>query len=100
MEHNLGIGASKPIDRLVVIAHNKQIVLRLCEKPYHLILQRTDVLKFIHKDIAEAFLPHFKDFRPGYQKVAAQQNHVVEINQPFVIHLLFICMIYMLKFCL
>ena len=63
IQHNLRLCTAKTIDRLVIIADDKQIVSRLCQKFDRLILDRIDILKFIDQNIAETFLPSPADIR-------------------------------------
>ena len=57
VQHNLRLRAAKTINRLVIIAHNKEIILRLGKHSYHLILQRANILKFIDENILKTLLP-------------------------------------------
>ena len=78
--HTVRTGAPEAIDGLVVIPHDKEIVLRRRQHFHDLILQRGNILKFIDKDILKLFLPPGKRIRlPGQQPVA-QDHDVVEIH--------------------
>lgn len=57
IQHDLRLCTAKTIDGLVIIADDKQIVSRPCQKFDRLILDRIDILKFIDQNIAETFLP-------------------------------------------
>ena len=49
--HTVGTCTPEAIDRLVVISHDKKIMLRSRQHSHNLILQRRYILKFIHQDV-------------------------------------------------
>ena len=55
MEHDLRTCSSKTVDGLVVISYYEQIVLRLCQHPDNVVLNRIDILKFINQNVLKFF---------------------------------------------
>ena len=75
------------INGLVVVSHDKKIVLRLCQQTDDIILKLIDVLKFIHQDIAEFLLPCPKDVLPFIKQFIAGKQHIVKVQlSPFSQH--------------
>ena len=75
------------INGLVVVPHDKKIVLRLCQQTDDIILKLIDVLKFIHQDIAEFLLPRPKDVLPFIKQFIAGKQHIVKVQlSPFSQH--------------
>ena len=69
------------IDRLIVIPNNKEVIFRLGKEPDHIILQRIDILKFIHQNIPEFFLLGFQNIRSLTQKIPGVEKHIVKIQK-------------------
>jgi ABC-type cobalamin/Fe3+-siderophores transport system ATPase subunit len=65
---------------LIVVSHDKQVVFRQGQKTQHIVLDRVDILKFIHQDILKLFLPAFADIRPVGEKLMALEHHIIEIQ--------------------
>ena len=57
MQHDLRLRAPEAVDGLIVVPHDKKIVLRGRQHPHDVILELVDVLKLIHQDVAEFSLP-------------------------------------------
>ena len=79
VEHDIRLGASEAIDALVIIPDNEQIILRLCKKPYCVILNLIDILKLIDKDILKLALPCRKDVPPRHEKLVGIAQHILKI---------------------
>ena len=56
MQHNLRLCAPETVDGLIVVPHDKEMILRRRDLPYKTILQRRDILKFINQQIAVSAL--------------------------------------------
>ena len=80
IQHDLRTGAPEMINGLVVVPHDKKIVLRLCQQTDDIILKLIDVLKFIHQDITEFLLPRPKDVLPFIKQFIAGKQHIVKIQ--------------------
>ena len=78
---------AKTIDGLIVISHHEEVSAAFCplsvsrEEFYRLVLLRADVLKFIYKKVTEALLPPLADGAIAFEKLAAAQNHVLEVDE-------------------
>ena len=57
IQHDFRPGSPKTINGLVIIPHDKQIVIRCRKHTDNIILKRIDVLKLIHHNITEFLLP-------------------------------------------
>ena len=79
VEHDIRLRASEAIDALVIIPDNEQIILRLCKKPYRVMLNLIDILKFIDKDILKLALPCRKDVPPRREKLVGIAQHILKI---------------------
>ena len=90
MQHNFRLRAPEPIDGLVVVAHDEQIILRRGQHPHDIVLELVDILKLIHQNIPELPLPGPENILPLLQKLVAVDQHIVKIDfiaapQPVVI---------------
>ena len=85
-QHKLRPGTSKTVDRLVIVPHNKKIVLRKGQHFHNLILDPVDILKFVDQDILILALPGRKDIRPGLKQFVAHGQHIVKIQEFFSLH--------------
>ena len=74
------LGTAPAIDRLVIIAHNADIVMRLRQEPQPQILRGIGVLIFVDEDIAEAFLPLMQDIGMGLKQSHAMHQEIAEID--------------------
>ena len=82
MEHDLRLCPSERVDGLVIIPHDKEVILGRCQQLYNVILKLIDVLELIHKHIPELILPTGQDIFSSCQKVITVQQHVIEIQKP------------------
>ena len=64
LHHNAWLCPPEPIDGLVIIPYDKQIVFRRRKHADHVILGLVHILEFIHQYIAELLLPLFEDIPP------------------------------------
>ena len=79
-QHDLGLCPAETVDRLVVVAHDGQIVLRAGDHPDDLVLQAVDVLEFIHQDPLPALLHRRQDIRAPGEKLIGHEEHVLIID--------------------
>ena len=80
IQHDLRSCSTEMIDRLIIISHHKQIVLRCCQHLHDIILKMIDILKLIHQNIPEFFLPCCQNIFSFTQKLIAAQKHIVKIK--------------------
>ena len=80
IQHDLRSCASEMIDRLVIISHNKKIILRFCKKLYDIILQLVDVLKLIDKNILEFILPCRQNILTLIKQLITIKDHIIKIQ--------------------
>ena len=92
-QHDLRLRAAKPVDGLVIIAHNKQIVPGRCQHPDYLILYPVDVLKFIDQDVLVLILPRRQDVLALGEQLVTEYQHVIEIQKSFVHHGLLVALV-------
>ena len=89
-QHNIRSGSPESIDGLIVVPHNKNIILGTGKHPNIFILKLVDILEFINENIAEQILPSRPDIRSRCQKLVRIHYHIVKIQcpvtlQPFLI---------------
>ena len=80
IQHNLRTCSTEMINRLVIVSHHKQIIFRSCQHFYNIILKMVDILKLIHQNIPEFFLPCCQNIFSFTQKLIAAQKHIVKIK--------------------
>ena len=97
-QHDFRIGAPEPVDRLVIIAHNKQVMLRLSQHFHDIILQRADVLKFINQKILKLLLPQLQDVRPPGEQPVAPDHDIIEIQLFIFLHPQLVFPVYVPKY--
>ena len=90
MEHDLRLGSPEPVDGLVIISHDEQIVLRGRQHAHDIVLELVNILELIHQNIPELSLPGSQDIRAFLQKLIAVAQHIVKVDlsaapQPVVI---------------
>ena len=81
IQHNLRLRSPKTVNRLIIIPHNKQIILRRRQKAHNIILKLIDILKLIHQNIAVLPLPRPQNIRPLPKKLIAVHQHIIKVNQ-------------------
>ena len=86
-QHKLRPRAAEGIDGLIVVPHHEQVVFRQGEHAQNFVLHGVDVLKFVHQNISELFLPGCKNGRILQKKIPAFQHHVVKIQLPPLLRL-------------
>ena len=84
-QHDFRTRAAEPVDGLIVVPDNEEVVLRRRQHPDHLILKRTDILKFIHEDILKPALPLRKFLRSFAEQLITFHNDIVKINPSVLI---------------
>ena len=80
IQHDLRPRSPEVINGLVIVSHNKQVVLRFCQKPYYIILELVDILKLIYKNIPEFTLPRTENILSLVKKLVTVQKHIVKIQ--------------------
>ena len=81
IQHNLRFSSPKPVNRLVIVSHNKQILSWLCKHPHYLVLQLVNILKLIHQNVVVMILPLSQNIRALQKKLIAVNQHIVKINE-------------------
>ena len=79
-EHDLRLRPAEPVDRLVIISDDKEIVLRQCQHPDNLILKKVNILELIHENILKLLLPCCQDVLPLRKQLMAHDEHIVEVD--------------------
>ena len=80
IQHDLRASATEMIDRLIIVSHHKQIVLRCCQHLHDIILKMIDILKLIHQNIVKLFLPCRQDIFSFFQKFITAQQHIIKVK--------------------
>ena len=96
-EKYLRSGAAKSINRLIIVAHYKKIILRSGKHPDNLILNSIDILKFINQYVGIFFLPGQQYVRPLLKKLPGLNKHIVIIQTAHSSEFLFVTCINILK---
>ena len=99
-QHNLRLRPAEPVDRLIVISDDKEVIFRQCQHPNNLILQAVDVLKLINQDVPIPPLPGRQDIFSFRKKFQTQHHHVIEIDESGPAHFLFIACIELTENCI
>ena len=82
IQHDLRSCSTEMIDGLIIIPHDKQIILRLRKKLHDVILKLVDILKLIDQDILKFILPRRQNILPLIKKVITVEDHVIKIQFP------------------
>ena len=80
VQHDLWLGATEMINRLIIVSHYEQVIPGLCQHPYNIILEMVDILKFIYHNVLEFVLPCRQDIFSLDKKFIAAKKHVIEIQ--------------------
>ena len=80
MQHDLRLRSSEPVDRLIIISNNEQVVLRCCKLPHNFVLQTIDILKLIHENISKTLLPVCQDIRPRMEQICRITAHIIKVD--------------------
>ena len=64
MKHNLRLRTPEPVDGLVVVSYDEQIILRSCKHADNIVLEPVDILELVHQNIPELPLPGPQDILP------------------------------------
>ena len=78
--HTVGACPTEAIDGLVIVSHDKQIILRRRKQLYDLILDRRDILKFIHQNITKLFLPSDQTSCIFLQQPQTGRHQIIKIK--------------------
>ena len=73
-------GAAPAIDRLIVVSHNAQIAVILCQGLHNSVLAAVRVLVFVDQQVVEQrsfFAPHVREVR---EQLFGQQQQIVKVN--------------------
>ena len=81
------MSASKPVDRLIVIADRENAAPRAGQQLQPPVLQHVRVLEFVHQDVAEALLVMAPQRLVARQQLVAAQQQLGEVDQPFALAL-------------
>ena len=87
LKHDLRFGTAKPVDGLVIIPDNKEVILRACEHTDDVKLQLVDVLKLIDQYVLVLVLPRLQNIRPLVKQLVGIQKHIIEIEPPVLLHI-------------
>ena len=79
-QHDLRLRAAEPVNRLIVVPNDKQVVFRKGQKLYDLILQTVDILELIHQKILIFSLPGGQNILPFTKQLPAHGQHIVKIQ--------------------
>lgn len=66
--------------RLVVVAHDEEVVLRRRQPPDQPQLRRVDVLELIHEDVREAALPAIAEARILVEQTGGADDEIIEVQ--------------------
>ena len=92
IQHNLRLRSPETINRLIIISHNKKIIFRFRKHFQNLILQKINILKLIHENVAKPLLPCGKNILPLSQKFIRTHEHIIKIQQAHLfVRLLITC---------
>ena len=88
-QKQLRLGATECVNRLIVVPHQKQVVLRLRQKPQNLILHRIHILRLIHQKIRKPAPVTLQHFRSCRQYPLCLGEHIVKVDfLQILLHLL------------
>ncbi|VDO17540.1 unnamed protein product, partial [Brugia timori] len=73
-------GAAPAVDRLVVVAHRREVAARARQRLEHLVLGGVGVLVFVHQDVAQRGLPLVAHFLEVAQQLERHADQVVEVH--------------------
>ena len=78
---DLGIGAPKAVDRLVIVPHDEEVLVACPKEEGDLKLHRVDVLELVHQDVVKAGLLPLQDVRAPQKKLPAGEGKVVKVHE-------------------
>ena len=97
IQHDLRFCSTKPVNGLIIITDDKQIVLRCRQHPDNVILNLVDILKLIDQNILIFPLPCRQNIRALHQQFLTVYQHVIKINKPVLMQKGFISFEYFSK---
>ena len=74
------VGAPPPVDGLVAVADDRDLVMDAGEQEDQLVLGPVGVLVLVHQDVAEPLLVVLEHVGAGLQQVDRDQQEVVEVH--------------------
>ena len=87
LQHDLRLGTTKPVDGLVIVPDNKEVVLRAGKHTDDVKLQLVDVLKLIDQYVLVLVLPRLQNIRPLVKQFVGIQKHIIKIEPPVLFHI-------------
>ena len=75
------ISCTEPINTLILVPHQKQVVPASCQKPYDLMLDAGGILRLVHTDVGIFVLKMPQHFRALFQYPAGIDHLVVIIDK-------------------
>ena len=57
MQHDFRFCSTEPVNGLIIVPHQKQVIFRKGKQLDNIILQLIDILELIDQDVSELFLP-------------------------------------------
>ena len=96
-EHDLRLRTAEAVNGLVIITHDKQVILRCCQHPDNLILHPVDVLELIDQDILVLSLPCLQNVFSLGKQLIAEHQHIIKIQKAFLDHGFFIALVQLLE---
>ena len=80
-QHNLRLCPPEAVNRLIVISHNKQIVLRRSKHPHNLVLNPVNILKLVHQNVSVFLPPSSQNILPLRKQLIAHNQHIIKIQK-------------------